>query len=239
MEQQNNAVRKRLENIWKSPDFVSFFKKNANRPAYMLKKGTLLFNEGEPIGKLYCVVEGFVKFYRLSEEGRETTTYLFGPGNVLGVRALTSEDEATKHTAVAITDMKVFTMSRSEYLDAVCKNPEHLLDLAYIFIERLNYTERKLEGFIATDTIARIANFLLDIARRFGLKKNGTVELPMEFTHQLIAELVGAFRETISVAMNALEKEKIIKVQKGKITILNPQKMLEYSLSKHKKVIRS
>lgn len=115
-------------------------------------------------------------------------------------------------------------MSRKEYLSLALEHPENLLDLLHVFIERLNYTERKLEGFILTDATARVANFLADCAKRFG------PVLPLPLTHQRIAEFVGSFRETVTVALNRLQKEKILKVDRGKITILNLKKLNEQAL---------
>lgn len=233
-------LRNRLENIWKPPDFTPFFKKFSKRPVHTIKKGSLLFNEGDPLNRLYLITKGFIKMYRVSEDGRETTIYLFGPGYVLGVRALTSEDESAKHYAEAMTDVNILTLSRQEYFDALTEHPEYLVDLIHVFIDRLNHAEKRLEGFITTDTTARVANFLSDCVKRFcspreaGKKKNGQVTLPIELTHQRIAEFVGSFRETVTHSLQKLEQEKIIRMKRGKITILNPKKLSSYaSLKRH------
>lgn len=229
--QQSNMVHVRLEKIWQSPDFISFFEKSVKRPPHALKKGTILLNEGDPLERLYCITEGFVKLYRLSLEGRETTVYLFGPGNVLGLRALTSKDGCTKHIAEAITNVKVISMSKKEYFELLEIHPELLVDLAHMALERLDYTEKKLEGFIVANTHARIANFLLDIVNRFCEKKNGRIILPFELTHQRIAEFVGAFRETVTMSLHHLQAEKVLKVDRGKIEILNLKKLEGYVIS--------
>lgn len=223
-------LEKRLQKIWEKPDFFSFAKKFSKKPPHLVKKGTVIFNEGDPLERLYFIHEGFVKLYRLSSEGRETTIYLFGPGNVLGVRALTSEDESARHIAEAITDLKISTLTRKEYFEILENQPEYLIDLLHIFINRLNYTEKKLEGFIITDTTARVAYFLADLAQRFCNTKNNKVELPLPLTHQRIAEFVGSVRETVTLALQKLEKERILKMEnKGKIVILDFKKLKEYS----------
>lgn len=224
MQDPEQKLKERLEKIWKAPDFTSFFQKYAKRPPLNIKKGNIIFYQGDQPDRIYFIKEGFVKLYRMSEEGRDSVIYLYGPGSILGVRALTSQDERLRHSAEAITDVKIITMSRREYLDLAFKHPEFLLDLLHVFIERLNYTERKLEGFILTDATARVANFLADCAKRFG------PVLPLPLTHQLIADFVGSFRETVTVALNRLQKEKILKIDRGKITILNLKKLHEHAL---------
>ena len=225
----NTKLAERLLKIWQVPDFTKFFEKFSKKGPILIKKGTVLFNEGQPLDNLHFIKEGFVKLYRMSDQGRESTIYLYGPGQILGVRALTSEDECAKHYAEAITDLKIITISRKDYLAAVSLNPQYLVDLLHIFIDRLNYTERRLEGFVLTDTITRVAFSLLDCAERFGVKKGQSVELPLELTHQRIAEFVGSFRETATLAMQGLEKEGVIKMARKKVTILDLNKLHQHA----------
>lgn len=225
MEDSNQKLKIRLSKIWQSADFNSLFEKYVKKDGHLVKKGTIIFNEGDPLDRLYFIKKGFVKLYRLSEEGRESTIYLYGPGSVLGVRALTSEDKCAKHFAEAITDLEMNTIERSEYLEILAQEPQYILDLLHIFISRLNYTERKLEGFILTDTTARVAYFLSDCVARFGEKKDGGIELPLTLTHQRIAEFVGSFRETVTITIQGLEKEGILTIKRGQVTILNLDKL--------------
>ena len=232
MSVDKKKLKERLEQIWERPDFSSFFENKFNKKPFSIKKEAILFNEGDATGKIFFIKEGFVKLYRLSEDGRETIIYLYGPGSFLGVRALISNDKSHKHTAEALTDMEIVTVPRNEYFDVLASNPEYIVDFLHIFISRLNYTERRLQGFITTDTTARIAIFLSDVARRFckeAFYKNEVISLPLKLTHQQIGEFVGALRETVTVSLNKLEKESIIKDEKGKITILELKRLNEYA----------
>lgn len=224
-------LKSRILKVWESPDFSSFLKKIHRKP-HVIKEGTILFNEGDPLGRLYFVKEGFVKLYKLSEEGKETTSYLLGPNYVLGVRALLSKEECAFHTAEAITNLTIITVSRKEYFDIVTQHPEYLVDLVHIFMDRLDYTEKKLEGFIFADTTARVANFLLDSAKRFGKTKDRKTIIPLEMTHQRISEFVGSFRETVTLALHRLEKEGAIESSKSHITIVNKKILRKCALVK-------
>lgn len=225
MIKNNVNLQKRLTKIWESPDFSSFFEKFAKRPPLFIKKARTIFYEGDEPGKVYFIKRGFIKLYRTSEEGRSTIIYLYGPGSMLAIRALTTRDKRLKHTAEAITDVEVVILPEKDYLEALAENPEYLVDLLHLVIDRLSSTERKLEGFILTDTTARVAAFLYDLALRFGAKNDGTVIIPLQLTHQTIGEFVGAFRETVTIAMKKLKKARVLSDQRGKITILNLKKL--------------
>lgn len=225
MDEKNQQLRQRLNTIWQAQDFTAFLKALPDKKPHVIKKGTIIFNEGDPVNRLYFIIDGYLKLYRVSEEGRDSTSYLLGPGYVLGIRALTSEDECAKHNAQALTNVT----SHKEYFDLLSKHPEFLVDLLHVFIDRLNYTERKLEGFMLTDATARVAYFLLDTNQRFNSKNSQPVTLPLKLTHQLIADFVGSFRETVTLSLKKLEGEKIITNNKGLITIFNINKLKRYS----------
>ena len=218
-------LRNRLEKIWSEPDLFAFFKKYSKNPAHLVKKGTILFNEGDPLGGVYFIKSGFIKLYRLSDDGRETIIYLTGPGNLLGLRALISENQCAHHYTEAITDCEIYNMSRKEYFEILSESPEFLVDLTYVFIDRLNHAERRVEGFISQDTPSRIANFLLDVALRFGKKDGKEIILPLPLTHQQISEFVGAYRETATLALHELEKKGAIKLKRSRVIILNLKKL--------------
>lgn len=234
MAYDTTKLRNRLNRIWQEPDFVSFFETYSKRPAIHVKAGNTFFYEGDEPDRLYFIKKGYVKLHHLSEEGKDTIIYLYGPGTILGVRALTSEDKALKHNAQAITDVTVISLARKDYLDIIEQHPEYLIDLLHVFIDRLNHTERKLEGFIMTDSTARVADFLAECAHRFGVKKDGMIALPIPLTHQRIAEFVGAFRETVTLAIRRLEKEGAISVKRGEIIIQNLAKLKRVAGSRNK-----
>ncbi len=225
MDTSKTNLSQKLSKIWEAGDFGSFFEKYATRAPLKVKAGDTVFYEGDEPNKLFFVKSGFVKMFRMSPEGRSTVIYLYGPGSLIGVRALTSPDKQLKHTAEAMTDTEIVTIPESTYLKALEENPEYILDLLHLFIDRLNLTERKMEGFILTDATARVASFLYDLAERFGVKTNEKVIIPLPLTHQTISEFVGSFRETVTVAINRLIKDGILEDKRGKIVILDLPKL--------------
>ncbi len=214
-------LSKRLDTIWQKPNYLAFFENYSSRPVLKVKKGSLVFYEGDKPGKIFFIKSGFVKLFHSSESGKDAIIYLYGPGSVLGLRALTSQDELLQHSAEAITDTQVITISRDEYLKALTEHPEYIVDLLHLFIDRLDYTERKLAGFILTDVTARVANFLINTGKRFGEKKGSSIVVQVPLTHQRIAEFVGSFRETVTGSIQKLEKAGCIEFEGKKLIIKN------------------
>lgn len=225
MTNSKELLQKRLDHIWEPPDLFTFFKTHAKNPPKKIKKGTVLFNPGDPLLGVYFIQEGFIKLYEVSEEGKETIIYLTGPGNLLSLRAIISKDQTAHQFTEAITDVTLYTMTMSELHAVALEHPEILVDLLHVLTDRLNHAERRVEGFIAGDVTARVAHFLYDAAIRFGQEKNGIFYFPVGFTQQRIADFVGSFRETVFVSLHSLQKEGLIKMSRGKIEIVSLKKL--------------
>lgn len=79
---------------------------------------------------------------------------------------------------------------------------------------------------ISGDSYHRVIAALVLATKRFGVenaKNNVIIKLPL--THQKIADAAGITRETVSLAMEKLEKKKIISY-KGHILMINNVKAL-------------
>ena len=230
MSEANDQLKKRLETIWEKPDLSLFFKTHSKKPPRLIKKGTVLFNPGDPLQGTFFIEEGFIKLYEISDEGKETIIYLTGPGNMLSLRSIVSKEHTAHQYTEAITDVRLYTITIEELHDILLNHPEYLVDLIHVVIDRLNHAERRVEGFIAGDVTIRVANFLYDAAMRFGQRLDGKVSFPVAFTHQRIAEFVGSFRETVTLALNKLQKEGLVKLSRGKIVILDLEELHERAL---------
>jgi CRP-like cAMP-binding protein len=218
-------LQKRLDKIWEEPDLFKFFKTYCKNPPRQIKKGTVLFNPGDPLQGIYFIADGFIKLYEVSEDGKETIIYLTGPGNLLSLRAIISKEQTAHQYTEAITDVTLYTMTMDEYKEVLLDHPENIIDLIHILVDRLNHAERRVEGFVSGDVTSRVAHFLYDAAIRFGQKKETTIIFPVALTHQRIADFVGSFRETVTIALSRLQKEGLIKTARGKIIIINLEKL--------------
>lgn len=220
-----SKLQQRLDAVWETPDFDSFFKELIKRPVRKIKKGDTLFYQGDETSKLTYIKSGFVKLFQTAEDGREPVVYLYGPPTILGLRALTSKDHTYWHSSEALTDCEIISVPVEEYKTILANHPEYIVDLLYLFIQRLNYTERRLYGFITAETTTRVAAFLYDCALRFGEKNGQKISIPVPLTHQLISEFVGAARESVTISLNKLVKEGIVAHTRGSVIVLNFPKL--------------
>ena len=103
-------------------------------PLRVLTPGDVLFEEGEPGNTLFCVLHGAVEL-RWGADASES----FGPGDVLGVGALVSDNHRRHGTARALEATELIEMGREQFLFAVQETP-------LFAIELMASLERRLRG---------------------------------------------------------------------------------------------
>jgi CRP-like cAMP-binding protein len=79
---------------------------------------------------------------------------------------------------------------------------------------RLRRADDKIGGLVLLDVPGRIARLLLDFA---GEQGSETIEKPL--THQTIADMIGASRETVSRAMREFQDAGLVTVARRQIRI--------------------
>jgi CRP-like cAMP-binding protein len=75
---------------------------------------------------------------------------------------------------------------------------------------RLRRFEERVTDLVFKDVRQRIVSFLLSYAEDFGKIRGGVVSIPMHLSHQEIALLTGAARQTVTTVLNQLRADNLI-----------------------------
>ena len=84
--------------------------------------------------------------------------------------------------------------------------------------KRLIEAEQRLADSVLKKFPSRLVSLLLRFARKNGLT---TVHL----THEELAQLLGMRRETVTRILNDLQNQELIDLHRGRITLLNREKL--------------
>ena len=105
-------------------------------PTRVLEPDQVLFAAGEPGDSIFCVLSGELELRWSAAEGER-----FGPGEVLGVGALVSDNHRRHGTARALLASELIEMSREQFLFAVQETPMFALELMAGLERRLRRLE--------------------------------------------------------------------------------------------------
>ena len=184
-----------------------------------------VFEEGAPCAGLWIVVEGRIKVFRISPEGREQVLHVEGPGATLGEVPL-FDRAGYVASATAQTAARLLWLPRRE-LDALCQRHP---DVAVAIIATLARRVRAFAGLAGDLTLrsvrVRLGRLVLDEAGRTGRLTRGGVEVTLPGTRDEIAARVGTVREPLSRALAALAREGLVTVR-GRRLLVRDVKGLE------------
>jgi CRP/FNR family transcriptional regulator len=153
---------------------------------------------------------------RPADGGQCVTLNLCGVGELIGEESLVPHQTYLTQ-AEALTPLVVFRVPSSQILDAAATNPRLAMFLMQASLRRKQSLERRLELVAAHDVEKRILLCLADFADRGERESDGSFSLPL--TQKDIANLIGATRETTSLMLNQMERNSLLSLARGKVTI--------------------
>jgi len=196
------------------------------KAAQKFKKNQLILGpSAEPSGIFY-LKSGFVRLYLVSESGKELTLNIFKPGTYFSmIWALNNTPNIYFYES--LTEVLLLKAPKAEVVEFVESNPSVLYDLAKRTLSGLDGMTRLMEALLTGNANQQIASVLLVLVRRFGKKDKANqtiIELPL--THRIIGTLAGLSRESTSLELEKLTKDKIIS-QKDHLILIKDLKRLE------------
>lgn len=182
-------------------------------------KGEYIFREGTRSNGLYCISSGKVKIFKTGDEGRDYIVRLAGAGDIIGYRALIS-DEPYYASAVAFEPTTVCLVPTPDFNSFVEGNPSFLKTLMQQLSHDLRVAEERMLHLAQKSVRERLADTLLLLANMYGTR-GPEHQLSVELTREDIASLVGTATETTIRLLSDLKSEGIIATNGKKIMIQN------------------
>ena len=188
--------------------------------------GFTLFRRGDPCAGTYFVLEGRVRVYRTSPDGREQTLTVESSGRPVAELPLFDGDPYPA-SAVTTAPSRLIFLPRAEFEHAFRTDPE----VAAAVVRALGRRMRRLVELIETvafkDVAARLAMLLADYAEREGVPQ-GTerVELVLSRTQDELATEIGTARESVSRALKQLRSKGMLLERRGsRLVVAAPDRL--------------
>jgi CRP/FNR family transcriptional regulator len=178
--------------------------------------GRLILLEGDEEASVLFVLEGSVRVYRASLEGREQNLIRLSAGDALNVPAAFADSGAAPASAVAVGEVVLISVGCEEWRRIVSETPEIALAVLRDLAHKL-YHLTDLSHDLGLRTVSeRLARFLL------AHRQSEDAE-PVRWTHQEIATQIGTVREVVSRTLRTFAKEDLIEIRRHRIFVRDPE----------------
>ncbi len=178
-------------------------------------KNSVIVSGTGPGDTLYIIIAGKVKSMLIAEDGREVILSMLGAGEFFGKMALFDDDPGTS-TVIAAEQSQLLLLRRDDLYRQVMEMPGVAIGLLRSLSRRLKEADHKIGGLILLDVPGRVSHLLLQLAAPHDGQR-----IPKPPTHQVMAQMVGSSRETVSRVLSDFASHGIISVPKGAIIIEN------------------
>lgn len=183
----------------------------------------LLYMPDEESAQVYLIVEGEIRQCKINAEGREFTLGIFGPGEIVGETEVLTESKRACY-AMARGAAQLMAVDKRAFLRHLHESPQAALGLVRFVSFKNQLIERKMESLLFKGAHAKVAEQLLALAEQHARPAGATagksaLAIDYAITHQEIANLIGATRETVSYVLLDFKAMELIETGRRRIAI--------------------
>lgn len=188
-----------------------------NRTQRTYKKGEVILHAGQAPSSVFCIVKGFVKYYSIDDDGNEALIGINRATDIFPIGWLTGISQTSLYYYETITTVTVCLISHADFMGMIKDNPAITFTLYADQLDHVIDLSNRVNGLLQNGARHKILYCLHYLANRYG--RNGTlvghkkVLRDFTITHQMIANMVGLSRETVSIEMKKLSREGFISQQ--------------------------
>ena len=196
------------------------------KTSYAIKKGGNIFEEGETTNGVFCIKSGVCKMTKLSHNGKDQIIKLMKSGELLGQRSMISDQPANLN-AIALEDMEVCFIPKSEMLDLFNENNQFSLNLMQAICSDLKDADDHMVNMAQKTVKQRLAETLLYLENTFGLNEDKTVKI--QLTREELAGMIGTATESCIRLLSEFNKQGIISLTGKKISLIDKVQLKKIS----------
>ena len=188
----------------------------------IIKKGEIIFQEGENVNGIFCIKDGVCKLSKLSPNGKDQIVKLVSKGELLGQRSLIS-DEPVNLSAVALEDMEVCFIPKTEVMGFFDKNNQFSMNVMKVICGDLKEADGHMVDMAQKTVKERLAETLLYLQATFGINEDSS--LKVQLSREELASMIGTATESCIRLLSDFKKLGLIELNGKKITLIDINKL--------------
>ena len=193
-----------------------------NRHINKYKRKQTVYSEGNYPNRLYYVLKGKVKGYKVNAEGKELVTDLYCAGDFLGHVALL-EGAVYKDWAEALEDSELALIPKEDFVAIITRNTEVARNIIQLMAKNISQKEEQLLGLAYNSLRKKVAEALLLLKKKYQLSKDK--EFVVDISRESLATIAGTATESLIRTISDFRSENLIDIENGNIVIKNPKKL--------------
>ncbi len=175
-----------------------------------IRKKEFLFMEGEKGSSCYIMVEGLIRLFKTTQDGKESVIKLISPGEMFAETIL-FEKPHYPVSAQALEDSLLFIIPKHQFICLLTRE-EFRDEFIGLLMSKMRYLAGRLSYLTNFDVEERLLHFLRE---QFGERR----EIKTKLSKKDVAAAISTTPESLSRALFHLKKENRLSWEGGHIII--------------------
>ena len=185
-----------------------------------IKRGGMLFQNGEAFTSLYAIRTGFFKTCVATEDGRYQVTGFQMAGEIVGLDGIVTNHHSCDAIALENAEVCVMPFNRLEEISReVTALQSHVHKVMSREIVREHSVMLLLGSMRAEE---RLAAFILNLVQRLHARGFSSSELILRMTREEIGSYLGLKLETVSRTFSKFVEDGMVEVKQRHVRLINP-----------------
>ena len=175
------------------------------------KKGNTIIDIGDYIDNIYLILDGMVEVSKEYDDARKNIVNILNAGDIFAESFALSTNKISTIQALSFTDTKILKINTNN----IFNNSTFLKNLIRVLSDKNIFLSIKNDILSQKSLRSKIMLYLKYMSN---IQKSNNIVIP--YNRDKLAEIISSDRSALSRELNRLSKEKIIKLEGNKITIL-------------------
>ncbi len=188
-------------------------------------KGSSIYLPTDRSDSAFLLAEGRVRMCSTTPEGKQSILAFVEPGELFGELAIVDNSEREER-AEAVQNSTVVLLPGNHLRQLMEDAPGLAMGVTKLIGLRRKRVERRLRSLLFRSNRERLTQLLVDLAEQYGTATTDGIELAIKLSHQDLASIIGATRETVTTVLGELQSEGLVRIQRQKLTLLDLRRLV-------------
>ncbi|NIK12049.1 Crp/Fnr family transcriptional regulator [Alkalibacillus almallahensis] len=192
-----------------------------------MKKGNVVFHQGEARDAVFFVISGLIKIYKVSESGQEQVIN-FIHSNDMFPHVGFFDDSPYPATAVTLTDTHLLAIPIEAFENLLIQKPKISIKVMRVMGKKILDLQSRVQQISTKTVFERTVSMLIQLTDELGENEtSGEITLNLPITNTDLANMVGVTRESVNRTFNQLKKSNIITYDRNYVIVHDYEALLE------------
>ncbi len=183
-------------------------------------KGAAIYLPQDVADAALLLAEGRVRIVCNTPDGKQSILALIEPGELFGELAII-DSAPREERAEAMTGSTVVFLPGDHLRQLMEECSGLALGVTKLIGMRRKRVERRLRSLLFRSNRERLTQLLVDLAEQYGNPTTAGIELRIRLSHQDLASIIGATRETVTTVLGELQSEGLVLIGRQKLVLLD------------------